>query len=70
MNEKLSEEEIKIAIKNIKRYEKNAMMWIWSRWILLLFSLIFIGMSLFLLVKAQKVERMNTSEYLSYRMVK
>ncbi len=64
MNEKLSEKEIKIAIKNIKRYEKNAKSWIWGRWMFLLFSLIFIGMSLFLLVKAQKIERMNTSEYL------
>ncbi len=64
MNERLTPEEIKLASKYIKRYERDAKVMKYCRWIILLMSLAVISSSFYLLTKAQEVGNMNTPEYI------
>ena len=64
MNNELTPEDIRLASKYLKRYEKNAKMWIWFRWFYLPMAIIMFSVSYYLFTLANAVHDKNTSEYI------
>jgi len=63
MNSKLTPEEIRLTSRYLKRYERNAKMWIWFRWLYLLMAILMVGVSYYLFTLANAVRDKNTSGY-------
>ncbi len=63
MNSELTPEDIRLASKYIKHYERNAKLWLWFRWFFLLMAIIMIGVSYYLFSLAHAVHDKNTSAF-------
>ena len=64
INTELASEDIQLASKYLKRYEKTAKMWIWFRWFFLLMAIIMFSVSYYYFTLANAVHDKNTSEYI------
>ena len=64
MNNRLTPEEVKLALRYLNRYEKSAKMWMWLRWFYLLMAILMIGVSYYLFTLANAVHDENTAEYI------
>ena len=64
MNSKLTPEEIRLAARYVKRYEKTARMWVWFRWFFLLMGILMAGVTYYEFTLANAVHDKNTSGYI------
>ncbi len=64
MKEEFTPEEINLASIYIKRTEKNSKSMKFLKWIILVFAIVSIGSSAFLVIQCKKIERMNTTEFI------
>jgi hypothetical protein len=64
MDSELTQEEIALATKYIKRCGKSERSWVWTRWFFLLILIFWIGGSVYYISKANQVRDKNTSGYI------